>query len=325
MSQVRVVSLLILVLVLSGVSPQELLSQSGPFELRQQYAPDALRLTGTAFRPQVREVGSSDLSLGVAWTSTFAEKNSYRIDEERVESRLRWRYGLSENIEGQIEIPVLWRGGGALDSFVDGWHDFFSLPEGGRDKAPQDDYFVSGVTTGGSSFELGESGMGLGNSIVSAKFQVLPEGEWSPALGLRPSFSLPTASDQYGHDGVDAGIEASLSKQVFSLIVYGGGGIFFHPDREISGLRYEPAHGEGFLAAEYPILDSLDLVVSGIWSSEIVSNIQEHPHHLFSLDYGLVLRRESGGSLTFGMRENPSAQRGSADFSFFFEGSVPIG
>ncbi|PWG73499.1 hypothetical protein DF186_22760, partial [Enterococcus hirae] len=41
---------------------------------------------------------------------------------------------------GSVRLPLLPQGGGFMDSILVDWHDFFGLPQGGRDRVRNDQY-----------------------------------------------------------------------------------------------------------------------------------------------------------------------------------------
>jgi hypothetical protein len=85
------------------------------------------------------------LTTGVQWSNTVnidvAPGEQLVVDAETVELEFgvtralgAWRF--------RAGVPVIWRGAGVLDSFIDSWHDVFGLPEGSRPRVPKDAYDV---------------------------------------------------------------------------------------------------------------------------------------------------------------------------------------
>lgn len=60
---------------------------------------------------------------------------SSTIDGEIAVTSLFWRYRLTPLTEVALTAPWIRHGGGIWDSTIDRWHDWFSLPDGGRDPA----------------------------------------------------------------------------------------------------------------------------------------------------------------------------------------------
>lgn len=140
----------------------------------------------------------------VQWTAAVDIANEYarekdadedlEFDGESRRLRLGWRRGLGAGWEAGIEVPLLSTGGGALDSWIEDWHQSFGLPNGGREQVPQDRYryrysrggnLLLDVDTGGSG--LGDIALGLGRSLGGAcvlrGLLKLPTGDAARLLG----------------------------------------------------------------------------------------------------------------------------------------------
>ncbi len=114
----------------------------------------------------------------LSWELTGAAANHFSLDQsnnDRVrldgETRylhfgLRWQ-ALDRWIVG-IDIPWIQHTDGELDSFIDSWHDFFGLPDGGRDSRARDQLEFSYLNGGDVVFNLTEATSGLGDIRVGA-------------------------------------------------------------------------------------------------------------------------------------------------------------
>lgn len=111
------------------------------------------------------------------------------IDGETQRYAFAYRQAWGEAFDWGIEIPLLHTGGGFMDSFIEGWHDTFGLPNGGRDSAPQDRRQVRYVRDGVTQFDVRGRDTGLGDVLLSAG--------WSPAERwmLRSQLKLPTGDE----------------------------------------------------------------------------------------------------------------------------------
>jgi hypothetical protein len=113
---------------------------------------------------------------------------SWRID-------LGLTYGLAKGVETGIDIPYIIIGGGIFDSFIEGWHSFFGLPQGGRTQAPRNRLLYSYTNGGQTRLMLDDSGSGLGDISLSGGVQLYDDERPNPRrLALRTSLKLPTGS-----------------------------------------------------------------------------------------------------------------------------------
>jgi len=255
------------------------------------------------------------LSSSLLWSSNSIIRDDYVIDAETREFRLRARYGLSDNQEIGLELPLIWRGGGVLDGFIDGWHKLFGLPEGGRDRLPRDEFRVF-ANQRGETRELAASGFGLGNLKVTSKYTLVDETPTSPTLSLSTELSLPTAKDQYGHDGVDLLFGLTSSKDFGKFSAHAGAAMVYFDKPKSDFLDYQRFHAEAFLASGVLLSENVAVHLALFWVGEAISGIEDHPAYALYLDTSLRINLDNSNSLVVGLRENPGGGRGSSDVSF---------
>ena len=110
------------------------------------------------------------------------------LDGETLRLTLSHTRPLTHGWTWSMRLPVLSSGGGFLDSFIENWHDTFSLPNGGRALAPQDRYLYR-VVRGGETVLLDERGStGLGDAQITAARQ------FDSGLSLHAGLQLPTGN-----------------------------------------------------------------------------------------------------------------------------------
>ena len=115
------------------------------------------------------------------------------LDGETARISLNGRYGLAQGVECGLEIPYVIHGGGFLDGFIINYHDFFGLPQGGRDQAPRNRLLYLYTRDGAERMRIDSSSSGLGDISLVAGFQMYHDGkEYPSAVALRTSLKLPT-------------------------------------------------------------------------------------------------------------------------------------
>lgn len=151
----------------------------------------------------VLPAGSSTLTLAEDVASNFAHDNTSRekilLDGESYRTTLTLRRGIGKELELGVELPFTGHGGGIFDGFIEGWHDTFNLPQGGRKEAPRGRLLYRYEKDGKIRLLLDESGYGLGDIRLTGGWQLYREA--SPqarhALALRGSLKLPTGSSSW--------------------------------------------------------------------------------------------------------------------------------
>jgi hypothetical protein len=155
--------------------------------------------------PMVGEGDGWLVTTGVQWSNTvnieLEPGEQLYVDAETVELDLgvaraagAWRF--------RAGLPVIWRGAGTLDSFIDTWHDVFGLPDGNRPLVPKNDYDVRYARAGRSTVVV-QDGTSIGDLHLEAG-RVLVANEGSELVGWVGA-ELPTGSESRstGNGGVD--------------------------------------------------------------------------------------------------------------------------
>ena len=140
-------------------------------------------------------------------SNNFAKDNKgdevISIDGETYVTNLSMRYGLTDEFEMGIDIPYLSHKRGSLDSFIENWHDFWGLPDGGRPDHPRDQLDYSYRKNGQALASVTESQSGFGDVSLSLGYQLSAneKRQWA----LRTSIKLPTgdAEQLLGSDSTD--------------------------------------------------------------------------------------------------------------------------
>lgn len=94
------------------------------------------------------------------------------LDGETRRMRIDYRGALGNGWDYSLHVPMLDRGGGFLDSWIQDWHGWFGLPNGGREFATEDQYRYRYVRDGVTLLDeieevngLGDVALGLGTAL----------------------------------------------------------------------------------------------------------------------------------------------------------------
>lgn len=187
------------------------------------FAPDSGPLTGL-FGWQTTLEGGDIAPAGIsAWRAhltvashSVIETNgdeSLVLDGETRRIWLDWRRGLSDRLEVGLIVPWTWHESGSLDSLIDGWHDFFGLPEGNRTARPRDRLLFEYAAAGSGYARLDRNVSGPGDLRLHAGWLLRddPAGHTALRIGLK----LPTGdSDEFlgsGSTDVSVGVAGDRS------------------------------------------------------------------------------------------------------------------
>ena len=148
-----------------------------------------------SFGARLLSPGSTELLLSTDVASYLVGEKSgseeILIDGETYRLSLTLRGGFRKRWEWFLEAPLIMHRGGVFDSFIENWHDFFGLPQSGRDEAPRDRlilFFRDGAETRfdirENAFSFGDISLGVGYAPVRKFFT--NDGPPTRAAGSTP-------------------------------------------------------------------------------------------------------------------------------------------
>lgn len=141
--------------------------------------------------------GGTSVELAAEATQNFAKNTKNGevsfLDGETYRFNLSLRRGITSKLQLGLDIPYLMHREGFLDSFIYDFHDFFGLPQSGRDNFPKNQLLYSYERDGIQEILVDESAEGFGDIRLSAAWQ-LKRSESGPPRGssLHVSLKLPT-------------------------------------------------------------------------------------------------------------------------------------
>lgn len=164
------------------------------------------------------------LELASHFTSSTSPREAVLIDGETTTVVARFERGFGAHWAGSVELVGMRQSGGFLDGFIDQWHDWFGLPEGGRDAAPRDRLRMVWDADGQRRLLLEDSHTGPADVRIGMARSL----HRSPArdLALRLDAELPVgrSSRLTGSDGVDVALGLNLTERE----VFAGFGLSSH-------------------------------------------------------------------------------------------------
>jgi len=134
------------------------------------------------------------IALDVASNNAIdnSSRESILLDGESWRTTLTVRRGFYDRFEAGIDLPIVAVGGGVLDSFIESWHDFFGLPQGGRKEEPRNRLSYRYVNDGEERLHVVDSRVGIGDLRLHGGYQLYEDRADGRAVALRASLKLPT-------------------------------------------------------------------------------------------------------------------------------------
>ncbi|MGH8456627.1 MAG: DUF3187 family protein [Stenotrophobium sp.] len=147
----------------------------------------ALPSTG---RPDILASGTTQTRLELDTSNEYYARTdpdeAIVVDGEVTRLASDFRIGLGKGWDAGVFVPLLIQGGGYLDSTIEGWHRFFSLPNAGRGDAPRNRYLYQYSRNGQTLLDAEQSSKGFGDIQINAGRRL------GDSLALRGMVKLPT-------------------------------------------------------------------------------------------------------------------------------------
>lgn len=202
------------------------------------------------------------IGTSINWGSSAIDQRSTRealtVDAETREVRFTLGRRIGERFALQLQLPYFYIGGGVLDSFIDGFHDAFGLPEGARPRQPQDALHVNYQRNGNTLFDQRSSSSGVGEVMLEAGYQLLASQRG--ALSGWASLKLPTARERSlrGSGAVDFAVSLAGNRLwTDRLETYGQVSVTLLGDGDLLPRQQRDAVVSGMAGATFKVIGGL--------------------------------------------------------------------
>ena len=262
---------------------------------------------------------TADLALD--WVSDFTTNQrgdaSVRLDGESLVGTLRLERGLTPGWAASLTMPFGTRGGGVLDQPIDGWHNLWGLPEGGRDRAPTGAVSLFASEAGASAFAVDQRRSSLGDVQLGLARTLVDDG--ASVLTLRAQLELPTGSpsELWGSDAWECSLALALARPLGPLALTLQGGVLAGTAGDFDPFERKDLAGFGSLALAWPLSPRWSLLGQLDGHSALL-DAPLTPLGGWSVQGLLGLRWRSLGALAVDFGFSEDLRPGSAsDFSLF--------
>ncbi len=269
--------------------------------------------------------GRTTWRLGVLWANTFAWTQDvpgeapldrrFLLDGETLTLDLGLTRGLRPGLDASVCLPLLLRGGGTMDGFLDGVHRAFGLDDGGRPAFRRDAWRVEGLAPAGRPFAWPAGQAALGDLELGLKRRLAGPGPARAALLAR--LGLPTSTGPLRERSPALGLQLVAAHDLgASAVLQGGGGVVLGGTREVAGVGYSAARGQAFVGLERRLGTRASLHVQADLASRLVDGVDRYPGTHAHLLLGASLDVGRGGRLELALVENLRDQQATADLAF---------
>ena len=267
--------------------------------------------------PKNKFVINADYSVSNVTVSAFTPVSSlYTIDIDAEISRINldFRYGLCDNFEVGLEIPYLSMSQGFLDNAIEGVEDGLGArTPRSRERQGSYEFDYSFRYNGKYLIQEKHSSEGIGDAVLSAKYQMLKETEYLlPNISLRAALKIPTAEKKnfLGSGEVDYGGGIIIDKGFFNkfFIYLGGSIIAIERPSFFSDLGLDKEMYTWFLAAEYFLKERFSLLVQASGNTTVYphseTNALDNDGYELGIGLNYTLSQKNNISWNFMIVEN---------------------
>ena len=241
--------------------------------------------------------GSSGIRVTVNvannYTGGVEGGEALRFDCETCRVDLSARYGLGGGWQMGLDLPYIWYEGGVFDSFIVDWHEFFGMPQGGRDTAENRRVNIRYSRDGETLLDLHEPVSGVGDVMVSVGRQLVYGDQTGEYLSLFAQLKLPTGDPDTltGSGGTDFSMmlagRSDWFVQRWDGVFYGTFGVLTLGDGEVLAEMQEGTVGFGSVGVAWhlaswllpkfqvdfhtPFYTGSDLRQVSMWSAQLLT------------------------------------------------------
>ena len=166
---------------------------------------------------EVLSAGEAESKIGYSVSSNYefdisSSRDLIAIDGETETWTLSFRRGLGNGWEAGVVLPLIKQSGGYLDRTIIKWHDWFGMPQGGRDQGPIDALNYRLDIDGINRLTLSERVLAIGDVVLFAGKSL------SSGMNLRSEMKLPSGNEEelLGSGGTDIGLSVDYARDISS-------------------------------------------------------------------------------------------------------------
>ena len=193
-------------------------ARAEPLVMRNQHAIAVLYGLPAPLPARLPRAGGGRIGLAVNWVNFAVTEargqRAYTLDGEVVESRIDATYGLTDRWALHGEVAYRSLSAGTLDATIESFHDALGLPNGSRDKLPDDQLLLAYAVDGVSAFRVDREASGIADVPLALGYQLRASNAGALAGWL--SVKVPTGSvdDLTGSGAVDVALSLAGSRQL---------------------------------------------------------------------------------------------------------------
>ena len=193
-------------------------AHADPLLTRNQHPLVALYGLPMPLAARLPGAGSGNIGATVNWsniaTTDTTDRSSYTLDGEVFEVRVQGEHALGERFALQGQLAWRQLSGGSLDSLVESWHDLFGLPNGSRNRLPEDELLIEYRSGESTLLRVDDESSGLADLPLALGYQLAASERGAVATWLTIKVPTGKAEDLTGSGAVDVALSLAGERQL---------------------------------------------------------------------------------------------------------------
>lgn len=187
------------------ITPTQLFATTGdddqtsfhPFAIRDQNLFNLIHgqalPTSARLNKKTQALWSSSLVITNTLNIESNNNESIYLDYEAYRFNLAYQYGINDNWNLKLDIPLIHQSGGVFDSAISHWHEFWGLPQGNRPQVEHNQYDIQYDYQSQALVNLNEDSTTLGDVQIALARSIIKNNKTS--MSLWASLKLPTGDE----------------------------------------------------------------------------------------------------------------------------------
>lgn len=168
-----------------------------------------------------------------------------------------------------INLPYISNQPGRLDPLINDWHDFFSLPEGGRNQAENNRLRLYYKDKQQVLFDIKQPSEGFADIQLATGYQL----NQSTQLWLAVEVPTPGSAELISNEAIDTALWiSSQDLALLQLTAYYALGVAFHSDKGLFKDRIRRQSGFAQLGLVYPLYPGYDVLLQADMHTQMLKN-----------------------------------------------------
>jgi len=301
----------------------------GILQLRSQSPAQSLRLTMPSVIPGAFKPGIIGVHAGTTWTNVWVDSSEIILDYEMLDTHIAVSYGINKRLGVGIAFDQRNYFGGAMDNFIQEFHDIFNIDQNGRDRVDRNlSRIIRYDDQGNIIFETDNLNYLENNGISLIAQYILSHGtNRLPAIGISGvlRYGLNTSSSEDNHEPLDWSIGIGLSKRWSDTwYTYSYLGYTNYGQTEMFGLEFKDASISFMLAFAWQWKPNFSMLFQYVFSEGVVKDFGSLSDPSHEVNIGFKWQLSSGSIIEFALIENVITFDNSPDFGLHLAFSHPF-